>query len=206
MPCAASPTTSPPPPRQPSTGGWVSRPRPTASSASGRCRRSTCSRATSTAPAARCSRPRRSTSSGAACSRPVGSAGAGRGCAGCPSFGGELPVSALLEEMTTPGEGQVRALLTIAGNPVSSTPGGHRLDAAISRARRGGRDRLLRQRDDAARRRHPPAGQPARARPLRPHLPHAGRARHGALVAGPVPARGAAPSRTGRSPGTSARR
>ncbi len=51
---------------------------------------------------------------------------------GLPGFGGELPVSALTEEMTTPGEGQVRALLTLAGNPVSSTPAGHRLDAAIA--------------------------------------------------------------------------
>ncbi len=50
---------------------------------------------------------------------------------GLPSFGGELPVSALEEEISTPGEGQVRALLTIAGNPVSSTPSGHRLDAAL---------------------------------------------------------------------------
>ena len=41
-------------------------------------------------------------------------------------------MSALAEEMSTPGEGQVRALLTIAGNPVSSTPGGHRLDAAMA--------------------------------------------------------------------------
>ena len=47
---------------------------------------------------------------------------------GLPGFAGEAPVSALLEEMTTPGEGQVRGLLTIAGNPVSSTPGGHLLD------------------------------------------------------------------------------
>ncbi len=51
---------------------------------------------------------------------------------GLPGFGGELPVSVLAEEMVTPGPGQVRALLTIAGNPVSSTPGGHRLDEAIS--------------------------------------------------------------------------
>lgn len=51
---------------------------------------------------------------------------------GLPGFGGELPVSALAEEMTTPGKGQVRALLTIAGNPVSSTPGGQHLDAAIA--------------------------------------------------------------------------
>ncbi|WP_307836027.1 molybdopterin-dependent oxidoreductase [Phycicoccus sonneratiae] len=51
---------------------------------------------------------------------------------GLPGFGGELPASALAEEMETPGEGQVRALLTIAGNPVSSTPGGQRLDAAMA--------------------------------------------------------------------------
>ncbi|HZB67676.1 MAG TPA: molybdopterin-dependent oxidoreductase, partial [Ornithinibacter sp.] len=40
---------------------------------------------------------------------------------GLPGFGGELPVAALAEEITTPGDGQVRALLTVAGNPVSST-------------------------------------------------------------------------------------
>jgi len=51
---------------------------------------------------------------------------------GLPGFGGEFPVSAMAEEMTTPGEGQVRALLTIAGNPVSSTPAGHRLDEALA--------------------------------------------------------------------------
>lgn len=50
---------------------------------------------------------------------------------GLPEFGGELPVSVLAEEITTPGEGQVRALVTMAGNPVSSTPAGHRLDAAL---------------------------------------------------------------------------
>ncbi len=51
---------------------------------------------------------------------------------GLAAFGGELPVSVLAEEITTPGEGQVRALLTIAGNPVSSTPSGHRLDEALA--------------------------------------------------------------------------
>jgi anaerobic selenocysteine-containing dehydrogenase len=51
---------------------------------------------------------------------------------GLPGFGGELPVAALAEEITTPGDGQVRALLTVAGNPVSSTPGGHRLDEALA--------------------------------------------------------------------------
>ncbi|WP_109509926.1 molybdopterin-dependent oxidoreductase [Nocardioides speluncae] len=48
-----------------------------------------------------------------------------------PEFGGELPVSVLREEIETPGEGQVRALLTLAGNPVLSTPDGARLDRAI---------------------------------------------------------------------------
>lgn len=48
-----------------------------------------------------------------------------------PGFGGELPSAALAEEIDTPGAGQVRALLTIAGNPVLSTPNGGRLDRAL---------------------------------------------------------------------------
>lgn len=51
---------------------------------------------------------------------------------GLPEFSGELPVSALTEEITTPGAGQVRALVTVAGNPVSSTPAGHRLAEALT--------------------------------------------------------------------------
>jgi len=50
---------------------------------------------------------------------------------GLPEFGGELPVSALAEEMDTPGEGQIRALITMAGNPVLSTPDGSRLERAL---------------------------------------------------------------------------
>jgi len=50
---------------------------------------------------------------------------------GLPETAGELPVSALREEIETPGDGQVRALLTVAGNPVLSTPDGSRLDAAL---------------------------------------------------------------------------
>ncbi len=50
---------------------------------------------------------------------------------GVPEFGGELPVSVMREEIETPGEGQVRALITIAGNPVLSTPDGAALDRAI---------------------------------------------------------------------------
>jgi anaerobic selenocysteine-containing dehydrogenase len=50
---------------------------------------------------------------------------------GLPEFGGELPVAALAEEILTPGEGRVRALLTVAGNPVLSTPNGSRLERAL---------------------------------------------------------------------------
>ena len=50
---------------------------------------------------------------------------------GLPEYGGELPVAALAEEMLTPGEGQVRALVTVAGNPVLSTPNGRQLDVAL---------------------------------------------------------------------------
>lgn len=51
---------------------------------------------------------------------------------GLPEFGGELPVAALAEEILTPGDGQVRALITVAGNPVLSTPNGGQLDAALA--------------------------------------------------------------------------
>ena len=51
---------------------------------------------------------------------------------GLPEFAGELPVAALAEEILTPGDGQVRALVTVAGNPVLSTPNGGQLDRALS--------------------------------------------------------------------------
>ncbi|AZC33091.1 Formate dehydrogenase-O, major subunit [Pseudomonas chlororaphis subsp. piscium] len=50
---------------------------------------------------------------------------------GRPEYGGELPVSALAEEMLTEGDGQVRALITVAGNPVLSTPNGRQLEQAL---------------------------------------------------------------------------
>jgi anaerobic selenocysteine-containing dehydrogenase len=49
-----------------------------------------------------------------------------------PEFGGELPVSVFAEEIETPGDGQIRTVLTIAGNPVLSTPAGHRLSEAFA--------------------------------------------------------------------------
>jgi len=48
-----------------------------------------------------------------------------------PEFGGELPVSVMREEIETPGDGQIRAMLTLAGNPVLSTPDGAALDRAL---------------------------------------------------------------------------
>jgi anaerobic selenocysteine-containing dehydrogenase len=45
---------------------------------------------------------------------------------------GELPVVCLAEEIDTPGEGQIRALITVGGNPVVSTPNSDRLDAALA--------------------------------------------------------------------------
>lgn len=51
---------------------------------------------------------------------------------GLPEFGGELPVATLAEEILTEGEGPVRGLLTLAGNPVLSTPNGRALDRALA--------------------------------------------------------------------------
>ena len=48
-----------------------------------------------------------------------------------PEFGGELPVSALAQEILTPGDGQIKAMITVAGNPVLSTPNGGQLDRAL---------------------------------------------------------------------------
>jgi anaerobic selenocysteine-containing dehydrogenase len=53
------------------------------------------------------------------------------GVRGLPEAIGELPVATLIDEIVTPGEGQVRALITIAGNPVISTPDGAGLDEAL---------------------------------------------------------------------------
>jgi anaerobic selenocysteine-containing dehydrogenase len=52
---------------------------------------------------------------------------------GLPETLGELPVTALAEEIDTPGPGQIKALVTVAGNPVLSTPNADRLDAALSK-------------------------------------------------------------------------
>ncbi|HYH58541.1 MAG TPA: molybdopterin oxidoreductase family protein [Thermoleophilaceae bacterium] len=50
---------------------------------------------------------------------------------GLPEVFGELPVVCLAEEIETPGDDRVRALITVAGNPVVSTPQSERLDRAL---------------------------------------------------------------------------
>jgi anaerobic selenocysteine-containing dehydrogenase len=50
---------------------------------------------------------------------------------GLPETFGELPVAALSEEIETPGEDRIRAMITIAGNPAVSTPNAGRLDRAL---------------------------------------------------------------------------
>ncbi|WP_303290337.1 molybdopterin-dependent oxidoreductase [Marinobacter sp. SS5-14b] len=49
-----------------------------------------------------------------------------------PEFGGEYPASTMADEMLTPGEGQIRAFVSIAGNPVLSNPDGQRMDEALA--------------------------------------------------------------------------
>jgi anaerobic selenocysteine-containing dehydrogenase len=50
---------------------------------------------------------------------------------GLPELAGSLPSAVIAEEMETPGEGQIRAFVTYAGNPVLSTPNGERLGRAL---------------------------------------------------------------------------
>ncbi|MGW0393727.1 molybdopterin-dependent oxidoreductase [Streptomyces sp. NPDC003042] len=68
-------------------------------------------------------------------------AGPGRGFAlgrwhsrvsGHPEAKSELPTAALAEEIETPGEGRIRAVIAIGANPVLSAPDGRRLDAALA--------------------------------------------------------------------------
>lgn len=48
-----------------------------------------------------------------------------------PEVNGELPVATLADEIETPGDGQIKALIVIGGNPVLSAPNGTRLDALL---------------------------------------------------------------------------
>ncbi|VEG58110.1 molydopterin dinucleotide-binding region [Mycolicibacterium aurum] len=75
-----------------------------------------------TAPASRGHRPGRGFRTGRWHSR----------VSGYPEALSELPTVALAEEIETPGDGQIKALITIAGNPVLSAPDGDRLDRALA--------------------------------------------------------------------------
>ena len=70
----------------------------------------------------------------------VGTPGKGRGVvtgrrasrvSKAPEVFGELPMTCLAEEIETPGDGQIRALICVAGNPVLSAPNGPRIAAAL---------------------------------------------------------------------------
>ncbi|MCB9591441.1 MAG: molybdopterin-dependent oxidoreductase [Sandaracinaceae bacterium] len=50
---------------------------------------------------------------------------------GLPELLGALPSAVMAEEMETPGDGQIRGLVCLAGNPVLTTPNGPRLERAI---------------------------------------------------------------------------
>ncbi|QCF24877.1 molybdopterin-dependent oxidoreductase [Hydrocarboniclastica marina] len=51
---------------------------------------------------------------------------------GLPEFGGEFPSSTMADEILTPGEGQIRAFVAVAGNPALSSPNGRRLEQAFA--------------------------------------------------------------------------
>jgi anaerobic selenocysteine-containing dehydrogenase len=51
---------------------------------------------------------------------------------GAPEVYGELPMGMLCEEIETAGEGQIKALITVASNPVLSAPDGERLAKALT--------------------------------------------------------------------------
>ena len=50
---------------------------------------------------------------------------------GLPEVMGELPVATMATEMETEGDGRLRALFTVAGNPVLTTPDSTRLERAL---------------------------------------------------------------------------
>jgi len=50
-----------------------------------------------------------------------------------PEFAKELPISVLAEEILTEGEGQVKALVTLAGNPALSAPNGRLMEEGLKK-------------------------------------------------------------------------
>ncbi len=75
-------------------------------------------------------------------SNTAGKSGVGKGVttgrhharvSGAPEVYGELPITCMAEEIETEGEGQIKAMITVASNPVLSSPDGPRLAAALDR-------------------------------------------------------------------------
>jgi anaerobic selenocysteine-containing dehydrogenase len=63
----------------------------------------------------------------------VGRGGGRTKVSGYPEVMGEYPAAALAEEITHAGNDSIRALITVAGNPVLSTPHSNQLDAALAK-------------------------------------------------------------------------
>lgn len=51
---------------------------------------------------------------------------------GLPEIASELPTTTLAEEILTPGEGQVKAMITLAGNPILSAPDSNQMEKAFA--------------------------------------------------------------------------
>ncbi|MFC4257858.1 molybdopterin oxidoreductase family protein [Marinobacter lacisalsi] len=51
---------------------------------------------------------------------------------GLPEFSSSLPSAAMAEEMTPPGDGQIKALVCVAGNPALSTPNGGLMEQGLA--------------------------------------------------------------------------
>ena len=153
---------------------------------------STCSPATSTARAARCSpspRPAAATTGGTRRRRPraCGSAGATAGCAASPEVFGEFPVVVPRRGDRDAGRGpDPRAGHASPATRCCRRPTAARLDRALGVARLHGERRHLPQRDDAPRRRDPAAPSAARARPLRPRASTSSSVRNVANYSPPV--------------------
>ena len=196
------------PSRPSATAASASRRRSSAASPRGSSTCSTSSPATSTGRAARCSRGRRSTSSRwpRASASAATSTRAAAACAACPSSAASARGRVLAEEIETPGAGQIRALVTLGGQPGAVDAERRPPRARAGRARLHGLDRHLPERDHAPRAPHPAADLAARARPLRPGLPRAGGAQHREVLAGAVRRPPRTRATTGRSCSALARR
>ena len=111
----------------------------------------------------------------------------------------------LAEEIDTPGQGQVRALRHLAGNPVLSTPNGARLDARWPGSTSWSPSTSTSTRPRATRT-DPAAVVPAGARPLRPGVPPALGAQRRQVLARPSSAARGGAARLGDLAGAAARR